>query len=62
MKHTETCRPVFKKKLNILTLASQYILSLMTLMINNLGHFTLTMPSIINQQAMEETYMFHSHI
>jgi hypothetical protein len=26
MKHRQTCRPVFKK-LNILTLASQYILS-----------------------------------
>jgi hypothetical protein len=38
MKHRVTCRPVFKK-LNILTLASQYILSLMTLMINNLGQF-----------------------
>jgi hypothetical protein len=39
MKHRETGRPVYKK-LNIWTLASQYILSLMTLMINNLGHFT----------------------
>jgi hypothetical protein len=32
-------RPVFTK-LNILTLASQYILSLMTFMINNLEYFT----------------------
>jgi hypothetical protein len=39
MKHRDTCRPVFTK-LNILTLASQYILSMMIFMINNLGHFT----------------------
>jgi hypothetical protein len=39
MKHRETYRQVFKK-LNILTLASHYILSLMTSMVNNLGHFT----------------------
>jgi hypothetical protein len=39
MKHRDTCRPVLKK-LNILTLASQYILSSMIFMINNLGHFT----------------------
>lgn len=39
MKQRDTCRPVFKK-LNILTLASQYILSLMIFMISNLEHFT----------------------
>jgi hypothetical protein len=39
MKHSESCRPVFKE-LKILTLASQYVLSLMNFMINNLGHFT----------------------
>jgi hypothetical protein len=39
MKHRESCRPAFTK-LNILTLASQYILSLMIFMINNLEHFT----------------------
>jgi hypothetical protein len=35
MKPRESCRPVLAK-LNILTLASQYISSLMTFMINNL--------------------------
>jgi hypothetical protein len=35
----DSCRPVFKD-LNILTLASQYILSLMTFMRNNLELFT----------------------
>jgi hypothetical protein len=39
MKHRESCRPAFKK-LNILTLTSQYILSLMTIMANNLEYFT----------------------
>jgi hypothetical protein len=39
IKHRDTCRPVLKKS-NILTRASQYILSLMIFMINNLGHFT----------------------
>jgi hypothetical protein len=39
MKYWESCRAVFKI-LNILTLASQYVLSLMTLMINNLEYFT----------------------
>jgi hypothetical protein len=39
MKHRESCRRAFIK-LNILTLASQYILSLMTFMINNLDYFT----------------------
>jgi hypothetical protein len=39
MKQRDTCRPVLKK-LNILTLASQYILSLMIFMISNLEHFT----------------------
>ncbi|PNF22769.1 hypothetical protein B7P43_G06670 [Cryptotermes secundus] len=39
MKPRESCRTVFKK-LKILTLASQYILSLMILMVNNLGHYT----------------------
>jgi hypothetical protein len=38
MKPRESCRPVFTK-LNILTLASQYILSLMNFMINNLEYF-----------------------
>jgi hypothetical protein len=40
MKHREACRPAFIK-LNILTFASQYILSLMNFMINNLEQFTL---------------------
>jgi hypothetical protein len=39
MKPREPCRPVFTK-LYIWTLASQYILSLMTFMINNLEYFT----------------------
>jgi hypothetical protein len=39
MKHRESCRTAFTK-LNILTVASQYILSLMIFMINNLKHFT----------------------
>jgi hypothetical protein len=39
MKHRESCRPAFKQ-LKILTLTSQYILSLMTLMANNLEYFT----------------------
>jgi hypothetical protein len=39
MKRRESSRPVFTK-LNILTLASQYILSLMIFMINNLEYFT----------------------
>jgi hypothetical protein len=36
-----SCRPVFKE-LNILTLASQYILSLMTFVKNNLELFTFS--------------------
>jgi hypothetical protein len=39
MKHRESCRPAFRK-LKIVTLTSQYILSLMTLMVNNLEYFT----------------------
>jgi hypothetical protein len=39
IQHRSTCRPAFKT-LNILTLALQYILSLMTFMINNFEHFT----------------------
>jgi hypothetical protein len=39
IKHRSTGRPAFKT-LNILTLASHYIPSLMTSMINNLEHFT----------------------
>jgi hypothetical protein len=39
MKHRESCRPSFKK-IKILTLTSQYILSLMTLTANNLECFT----------------------
>jgi hypothetical protein len=38
MRHRESCRPAFTK-LNILTLASQYISFLMIFMINNLEHF-----------------------
>jgi hypothetical protein len=37
--HRNSCRPVFKE-LNILTLASQYILSLITFVKNNLELFT----------------------
>jgi hypothetical protein len=37
--HRNSCRPAFKQ-LNILTLASQYILSLMTFVKNNLELFT----------------------
>jgi hypothetical protein len=40
MKHSESCRPAIIK-LNILTLASQYVLSLINFMINNLEQFTL---------------------
>jgi hypothetical protein len=39
LKHRESCRPAFIK-LNILILASQYILSLMNFMINNLEQIT----------------------
>jgi hypothetical protein len=39
MKCSESRRAVFKE-LKMLTLASQYILSLMNFMINNLGNFT----------------------
>jgi hypothetical protein len=39
MKHRESCRPAFKK-LRILTLTSQYILSLMTLVANNFEYLT----------------------
>jgi hypothetical protein len=39
--HRNSCRPVFKE-LNILTLASQYILSLMTFVKNNLELFTFS--------------------
>ena len=39
IKQRDTCRPVFKK-LNILILASQYILPLVTFMRSNLEHFT----------------------
>jgi hypothetical protein len=60
MKRSESCRPVFKE-LTILTLAFQYILSLMNFMINNLGHFTFN-HTIYNKSDMEETYIFHSHI
>jgi hypothetical protein len=38
LRQRDTCRPVLKK-LNILTLASQYILSLMIFMISNLEYF-----------------------
>jgi hypothetical protein len=52
MKHRESCRPAFIK-LNILTLASQYILSLMTFMINNLDYFTFNY-SIYERQTRHE--------
>jgi hypothetical protein len=39
IKHRSICRPAFKT-LNILTLALQYVVTLMTFMINNLEHFT----------------------
>jgi hypothetical protein len=39
MKHRDMQASI-KNKLNVLTLASQYSLSLMALMLNNLGHFT----------------------
>jgi hypothetical protein len=50
MKQRDTCRPVLKK-LNILTLASQYI-SLMIFMINNLEHFTFN--CAIHDQATRQ--------
>jgi hypothetical protein len=56
MKQRDTCRPVFKK-LNIPTLASQYILSLMIFMINNLEHFTFN--CAIHDQATRHRGNLH---
>jgi hypothetical protein len=56
MKQRDTHRPVFKK-LNILTFASQYILSSMIFMINNLEHFTFN--CAIHDQATRHRGNLH---
>ena len=62
MKHRESCRPAFIK-LNILTLVSQCILSLMTFMINNLEYFTFNY-SIYERPTRHERnlHVLQSHL
>jgi hypothetical protein len=58
VKHRESCRPTFIT-LNILSLASQYIISFMNFMINNLEQFTFN--PLIYKKSMRHGRNLHVH-
>jgi hypothetical protein len=58
--HRNSCRPVFKE-LNILTLASQYILSLMTFVKNNLELFTFNCTVHTKLTRNRGVFMYSNH-